>query len=147
MGVFVAGARLERPFPLTGDCTVALGPTCPLSLHVPAPGRVELRGVAGLDRGLVAGVASGRLALDGFLPGAAGAWLEFSEHGVHLGHAPGITVRLDGHPAAHRVDLLRGDLLELEREREDFGLERNPTSRDAGGANPAPARTVLLEVE
>jgi hypothetical protein len=145
LGVFVAGARIERPFPLTGDSTIALGPGCPLLVHVPAPGRVELRGVAGLDRGLVAVVASGRLGLEGFLPGAAGAWLEFSEHGVHLGHAPGITVRLDGHPAAHRVDLLRGDLLELERE--EIGLERDQTSLDAFAATPALARTVRLEVE
>jgi hypothetical protein len=149
MGVFVAGARLERPFPLTGDCSIALGPTCPLLLHVPARGRVELRGVAGLDRGLVAAVGSGRLQLDGFLPGAAGAWLEFSEHGVHLGHAPGIGVRLDGHPAAHRVDLLRGDLLELELEREleDVGIEHDPTSRNGGASTPALVRTVRLEVE
>jgi hypothetical protein len=143
--VFVAGARIERPFPLTGDCAIALGPSCPLLLHVSAPGRVELRGVAGLDRGLVAVVASGRLGLEGLLPGAAGAWLEFSEHGVHLGHAPGITVRLDGHPAAHRVDLLRGDLLELERE--EIGLELDQTSRDAFAATPALARTIHLEVE
>jgi hypothetical protein len=143
MGVFVAGARIERPFPLTGDCAIALGPSCPLLLHVPAPGRVELRGVAGLDRGLVAGVGSGRLDLGGFLPGAAGAWLEFSEDGVHLGHGPGIGVRLDGHPAAHRVDLLRGDLLELE----EAGFERDLTSRDANATTPALARTVRLEVE
>ena len=88
-------------------------------------------------------VASGRLGLEGFLPGAAGAWLEFSEHGVHLGHAPGITVRLDGHPAAHRVDLLRGDLLELE----EVGLEPHLNPRDAGATTPALARTVRLEVE
>lgn len=137
LGVFVAGARIEQPFALSGDCEIALGPSCPLSVHVSGRGRAEIRGVSGLDRGLVAAVGSGRLELEAFVPEAAGAWLEFSEQGVHLCHAAGTTVRLDGHRAAPRADLLRGDVLEI-------GRDLLPRAREPDHAPPRAAR---LEVE
>lgn len=135
-GTFIAGARIDRPFPLRGDLEIVLGPSCPIELHVPAPGRVYLRGLAGLDRGLRAAVGIGAIPLADFWPEATGAWIEFGEMGARLHHVAETPIRIDGHRASLRVDLLHGETIEIGSDEGRVG--------DAGSTGPAPFR---VEVE
>jgi hypothetical protein len=151
LGVFVAGARLERSFTLTGDCEIALGPTCALGVRLIGAGCVELRGLSGLDRGLRAVVGSGPIALGAFLPGAEGISVELAATGAHLRHGAGSTVRLDGHRAAREVDLLHGDVLDIERRAEPDDLRAGaptPKTTTPGGMQRFEPEPVLhLEIE
>jgi FHA domain len=115
LGTFVAGARLTEPAALGGDIEATLGPSCRLNIGRIGDGadHVIVRGGGGLDAGLLALVGRGRLPVDALIPGAGAAWLEIDSAGVHLGHAPGLTVRLGGHRAAGRIDLLHGDRVDL----------------------------------
>lgn len=115
LGTFVAGARLSEPASLSGDTEATLGPSCRLSFGRLGDGEdhVVVRGGGGLDAGLLALVGRGRLPVGALIPGAEGAWLEIDSAGVHLGHPPGLAVRLGGHLAAGRIDLLHGDRIDL----------------------------------
>lgn len=113
LGTFVGAARLAGATVLGGDSEVALGPSCHLAIQRGRDGRLIVRGTRGLDTGLVALIGAGRLPLDEVIPGAGGAWIEIDASGVHLGHEPALAVRLGGHRAGARVDLLHGDRLEL----------------------------------
>jgi hypothetical protein len=113
LGTFVGGARLAQPTALSGDTEVALGPSCRLSFERLAEGRLIVRGSAGLDAGLLALVGTGRLPLGELIAGAVGAWIEIDATGVHLGHSPALEVRLGGRLAAARIDLLRGDHIDV----------------------------------
>jgi hypothetical protein len=112
-GTFVGGARLAAPLALRGRNDVTLGTGCRLEIDVPAPGRVALRGVSGLDRTLTAMAGSGPLPLGDVVPDAAGAWIQIDDRGVHLGHVPELSVRVAGHYLSPHVDLLHGDILEI----------------------------------
>ncbi len=112
-GTFVAGARLSSALPLRGPTEISLGGSCRLAVELPAAGRVLLRGLSGLDRGLVAIVGTGELPLGDVVPGATGTWLEFDSGGVRFCRAPEIQVRVAGQLVSTRVDLLRGDTLEI----------------------------------
>jgi hypothetical protein len=114
LGTFVAGARLSDAAELGGDTEATLGPSCRLSFGRLGEGdHVLIRGDGGLDAGMMALVGRGRLPIGALIPGADGAWLEIDAAGVHLGHPPGLAVRLGGHPAASRIDLLHGDRIDL----------------------------------
>lgn len=112
-GTFVAGARLSSALLLRGSAEIALGASCRLAVEIPATGRVLLRGLSSLDRGLVAIVGTGALPLGDVVPGAAGTWLEFDPGGVRFCRAPEIQVRVAGQLVSTRVDLLRGDALDI----------------------------------
>jgi hypothetical protein len=112
-GTFVAGARLSSALPLRGPTEIALGPSCRLALELPAAGLVILRGLSNLERGLVAIVGTGPLPLEDVIPGAAGTWLEFESGFVRFCRAPEVQVRVAGQLVSTRVDLLRGDTLEI----------------------------------
>jgi hypothetical protein len=113
LGTFLAGARLAGRCELAGDTDVWLGPSCRLTLQPAAPDGILLKGTAGLDAGLLALVGGGRVPLERVLPAAAGAWLELDGGTVALVHPPELTVRIAGHLAATRIELLHGDRLEL----------------------------------
>ncbi|HEY4184119.1 MAG TPA: FHA domain-containing protein [Polyangia bacterium] len=124
LGTFLGGARLGGPILLAGDAELQLGPSCRLSLRQPAPERVLVRGTSGLDSGVTVLVGAQRLPLDEVIPQAAGLWIEFDPQGVRLGHPPEISVRLGGKLASARIDLLRGDRLEVaSRDGAPFTLE------------------------
>jgi hypothetical protein len=125
-GTYIAGARLERAFPLRGDVEITLGPSCSIELHVPDAGRVYLRGVSGLDRGLHAAVAVEAIPLVDFWPEAAGTWIEFGEMGARLHHAPETPVRIDGHRASMRVDLLHGETVQIGNDSGDAARPQGP---------------------
>jgi len=112
LGTFLAGARLAGLYEITGDMDVWLGPSCRLTLQ-PAPDGLLLQGTGGLDAGLLALVGGGRIPLERVLPQAAGAWLELDGRAVALVRPPELTVRIAGHLAAARIELLHGDRLEL----------------------------------
>ncbi len=122
-GTSVAGARLSTALPLHGQSEVYLGASCRLELQLPATGRVLVRGLSGLDRGLLALVGTGALPLGELIPEAAGAWLEFDPTGASLRHPPELTVRIAGQLASTRVDLLHGDTLEIGAARTRFEVE------------------------
>jgi len=113
LGTFVAGARLADATVLRGDSEVTLGSSCRLALEHRAAGRLIVRGLSGLDAGLIALVGPGRLPLGEVIPGADGAWIEIDPSGVHLGHEPQVAVSLGGQRAGARIDLLHGDRLHL----------------------------------
>lgn len=112
-GTFVAGARLTTALPVRGPTEIILGPSCRLELHVPAPGRVHVRGLSGLDRSVVAVVGAGPLPLGDLMPEAAGAWIEFDRNGARFCRPPELSVRIAGQFVSTRVDLLHGDILEI----------------------------------
>jgi hypothetical protein len=112
-GTFLGGARLSGPLPLWGDSEIRLGDSCRLELALPGPGRVLLRGVSGLDRGLLAVAGSGPLPLEDLIPEVAGTWLEFDPAGVSLCHPSTLPIRLAGKLLSARINLLHGDRLEI----------------------------------
>jgi len=113
LGTFVAGARLSDATVLHGDSEVTLGSSCRLAIEHRAVGRLIVRGLSGLDAGLIALVGPGRLPLGEVIPGADGTWIEIDPSGVHLGHEPQVPVSLGGQRAGARIDLLHGDRLHL----------------------------------
>jgi hypothetical protein len=112
-GVRVAGALLGAPLPLRGEGELSLGRDCRIRFRADGEERVILRGVAGLDRQLVALVGVDPLPLGGLLAGAGGVWLELGGGVARLCHAPGISVRVDGHFVGAACDLLHGDVIEI----------------------------------
>jgi FHA domain len=112
-GTFVGGARLLAALPLRGDGEITLGSSCRLELSLPGPGRILLRGVSGLDRGLLAVVGTGPLPLDDLIPEVRGTWLEFDRSAVSLCHPSELPIRLGGKLLSARIDLLHGDRLEI----------------------------------
>ena len=112
-GTAVAGARLTTALALRGPTEIMLGASCRLEVQLPAPGRVCLRGLSGLDRHLVAVVGTGPLPLSDLIPEAQGAWIEFDSDGARFCRPPDLVVRMGGQLASTRVDLLRGDILEI----------------------------------
>jgi hypothetical protein len=112
-GTFVGGARLSAPLPLRGAAEVSLGSTCRLELQIVGPARIAVRGLSGLDRGLLAMVGSAQLPLGQLIPEAAGVWLEFDAGGVHLCRPRELPVKIAGQLVSTRVDLLHGDILEI----------------------------------
>jgi len=113
LGTFLAGARLGGPYRVSGEADIRLGPSCQLALRPAGPGSLLIRGTEGLDTGLLALVGSRRVPLGDVWPQAAGAWIEFDGRCVSLLHQPELSVRLAGKLAATRIELLRGDRLEL----------------------------------
>src|SRR4029077_4362086 len=71
-GVRVAGARGAGAVRLRGDGELMLGATTTLLFSAPTPDRVVLRGVAGLDRELVALVGRDPLDLAQIVEGVGG---------------------------------------------------------------------------
>jgi mRNA-degrading endonuclease toxin of MazEF toxin-antitoxin module len=112
-GTFVAGARLAAALPVRGPLEVMLGSSCRLELRLPAPGRVLLEGVSGLDRALLAIVGTGPLPLADLIPEAEGAWLEWNRTCACLRRPPELPIRIAGQLVSTRVDLLHGDVLEI----------------------------------
>lgn len=112
-GTFVGGARLTSALALRGTVEVALGTSCRLELQARPEGRVILRGLSGLDRGVLAMVGAGALPLGDLIPDAGGAWLEFDLSGVHFCRPLELQVRIAGQLVSPRVDLLHGDALDL----------------------------------
>jgi hypothetical protein len=131
-GVRVAGAALGGALPLRGEGEFALGRDCLIHFRSTVPGRVVLRGAAGLDRLLVAAVGIDPFPLDELIPGAEGAWLELSDATARLGRSTGVPVRVGGHYVGTACDLLHGDVIEI-----------RPSALDAG----APAPQLRIEVE
>jgi hypothetical protein len=112
-GVRVGGARVGGPLPLRGDGELMLGATTALRFSAYAPGRLVLRGVAGLDRELVALVGRDPLDLAEIVPGAEGLSLELAHGGARLVRAAQVAVRVDGHYVGPGCDLLHGDVVEV----------------------------------
>jgi hypothetical protein len=123
LGTFLGGARITEPCQLVGDAEVRLGPTCHLSLRQPAPDRVIVRGTSGLDGAVTALVGRQRLPLGELIPQAGDLWIELDVRGVRLTHPPEIPIRIAGKLAASRIDLLRGDRLEVGGSGATFVLE------------------------
>jgi hypothetical protein len=122
-GTFVAGARLGTALPLRGPGEVMLGSSCRLELRLPAPGRVVLQGVSGLDRTLLAAVGTGPLPLADLIPEAEGAWLEFDRTCACLRRPPELPIRIGGQLVSTCVDLLHGDILEIGARRARLEVE------------------------
>jgi hypothetical protein len=114
LGTFVGAARLERPWPLSAETEVSLGPSCRLRLQRNAPDFLIVRAEGGLDGGLLAIVGRERLPLGPVLPEAAGLWIEFDADGVHLVRRAPLIVRLGGKLASERIDLLHGDRIDID---------------------------------
>jgi hypothetical protein len=131
-GVRVAGAALGAALPLRGEGEFALGRDCRIHFRSTAPGRVILRGAAGLDRLLVAAVGIDPFPLEELIPGAEGTWLELGDAAPRLGRVAGVPVRVGGHYVGTACDILHGDVIEI-----------RPTALDAG----APAPLLRIEVE
>lgn len=112
-GTFLGGARVTEPVLLAGDAELQLGPSCRLSIRQPAPERAIVRGTSALDSGVLVLVGRGRLPLGDLIPQATGAWIEFEAPTVSLMHPPELPVRIRGTLASPRIDLLRGDRLEI----------------------------------
>ncbi|HEX4403955.1 MAG TPA: FHA domain-containing protein, partial [Polyangia bacterium] len=112
-GLRVAGARVDGRFPLRGDGEISLGATTPLRFSAHDDGRVVLRGVAGLDRDLVALVGADPLALALVVPRADGVTLELAAGTPRLSRRADVAVRVDGHFVGDGCDLLAGDVVEI----------------------------------
>ena len=112
-GSFVGGATITSPVLLAGDAEVRLGPSCRLAFHQTAPDRVHVRGTSALDSGVSVLVGRGRLPLGEVIPQAAGAWIEFEGPCVRLVRPPELAVRIRGALASTRIELVRGDRLEI----------------------------------
>ncbi|HSZ82813.1 MAG TPA: FHA domain-containing protein [Polyangia bacterium] len=112
-GLRVAGARVDGRFRLRGDGEISLGATTTLRFSARAEGQIVLRGVAGLDRELVALVGADPLALSVVVPGAEGVALELAAGAPRLVRGPEVAVRVDGHLVGHGCDLLAGDVVEI----------------------------------
>jgi hypothetical protein len=112
-GVRVGGARVDGPFRLHGEGELMLGATTALRFCANTPQRLVLRGVAGLDRELVALVGQDPLDLAEIVPGAEGLALELSGGGARLVRAADVAVRVDGHFVGPGCDLLHGDVVEV----------------------------------
>ncbi|HTA20561.1 MAG TPA: FHA domain-containing protein [Polyangia bacterium] len=112
-GLRVAGARVDGRFPLRGDGEISLGATTPLRFSAQAGGHLVLRGVAGLDRDLLALVGADPLALSIVVPGADGVALELAAGAPRLLRRADVVVRVDGHFVGGGCDLLAGDVVEI----------------------------------
>jgi hypothetical protein len=113
-GVHVAGARVGGALRLAGEGELGLGATTALRFQVSPDGRaVVLRGVAGLDRELVALAGTDPLELERALPAAAGLALELGQGGARLVRLADVPVRVAGHLVGAGCDLARGDVVEV----------------------------------
>jgi FHA domain len=112
-GVRVGGARLAGPLAVRGEAEVALGTTTTLRLTPDPRGHAVIRGVAGLDRALLALVGHDPLELALVIAGAAGLSLELAAGTARLVRRGDVPVRVAGHYLGTGCDLLHGDVIEL----------------------------------
>jgi hypothetical protein len=112
-GTLVSGMPLAGPLPIEGALEVGLGEDVTLSVRVSGTA-CEIEVVRGLDRGLLHVVGQGALAVPG-----APAILELDGEGAALTPLPGEAATLipagasTGRKVQGRIDLLRGDAIEL----------------------------------
>jgi hypothetical protein len=109
VGLAVIAGRL----PLRGEGELGLGEHSRLGFRTLAPHLVELRGLSGLDRALVAYVAGGLLPLAVAVPGAEGLSLRFDGPACRLERTPGVALRVSGRLVGPGCDLLHGEVIEV----------------------------------
>jgi hypothetical protein len=112
-GTRLGGARLGSRVPLGGETELALGAHCTLLIRPVTSTAVEIRGVAGIDRGLLAMVGAGKIDLGGRFSGLAGVTVCLEGGVARLERAPFTRAKIDGQLVGLACDILRGDLVEV----------------------------------
>jgi hypothetical protein len=112
-GTRLGPAVIAGRLPLRGEGELGLGEHSRLAFRSLAPHLVEVRGMTGLDRALLALVAGGQLPLAAAVAGAEGLSLRFDGPACRLERTPGVALRVGGRLVGPGCDLLHGDVIEV----------------------------------